>query len=180
MAATPEKAGADKGKPKRGRPSKFTPAIAEEICRRISEGETLRAICRDDHMPHWTTVHDWKDRDEDFSLRLARARDTGYDAIAQHAVEILDEDPHTVEIRDKEGNVIDVKVDGALVQWQKNRAEIRLKLLACWDPRRYGNKVQTELSGPEGKPIETTVRVETGPQLDAVVKAMKAHLGIVE
>lgn len=174
MAATPDEVGADKAKPKRGRPSKFTQAIAEEICKRISEGETLRAICRDDHMPHWTTVHDWKDRDEDFSLRLARARDTGYDAIAQHAAEILDEPP------EKCATEHGLKVDSGYVQWQKNRAEIRLKLLACWDPKRYGAKTTTELSGPEGKPIETVVSVQTGPQLAAVVEAMKKHIGVTE
>ena len=33
------------------RPSKRTPQVEDEICRRISEGETLLAICRDEGMP---------------------------------------------------------------------------------------------------------------------------------
>lgn len=38
-----------------GRPSSFTPEIAEEICRRIEEGATLRDVCGSEGMPYWTT-----------------------------------------------------------------------------------------------------------------------------
>lgn len=36
---------------KRGRPSKFTQEIADEICRRLAMGESLRSICRDEGFP---------------------------------------------------------------------------------------------------------------------------------
>jgi hypothetical protein len=41
-------------------------------------------------MPHWTTVYDWIRADEDFSLRIAHARELGYDAIAEEALQIAD------------------------------------------------------------------------------------------
>lgn len=118
-----------------GRPSLFTAALADEICERIANGETLRAICRDDHMPHWTVVYDWTAANEAFSLRIARARVLGYDAIAEETLEILDEPPERCAT--EQGD----KVDTGYVQWQKNRAEQRLKLLAKWDPKRYGEKI---------------------------------------
>ena len=36
---------------KKGRPRLYTYEIAEEICERLAEGETLRSVCRDKHMP---------------------------------------------------------------------------------------------------------------------------------
>jgi terminase small subunit-like protein len=53
-------------KSRTGRPTIKTPELCAEICRRISEGETLTNICRDPDMPAWTTVHDWKKADESF------------------------------------------------------------------------------------------------------------------
>ena len=39
------------------------------------------------------------------------------------------------------------KVDAGYVVWQKNRAEQRLKLLAKWSPKKYGDRQQVELAG---------------------------------
>lgn len=119
----------------------YTEEIAEEICRRISEGEPLRQICRDEHMPAWQTVYDWIRDKEDLSKRIARARELGHDAIAEETVEILDTPPERcmTEFGDK--------VDPGYVQWQKNRAEQRLKLLAKWSPKKYGDKIGVEHSG---------------------------------
>lgn len=39
------------------------------------------------------------------------------------------------------------KVDPGHVAWLKNRAEQRLKLLAKWSPKRYGDRQQIEHSG---------------------------------
>jgi hypothetical protein len=38
-----------------GRPTLKTPELCAEICRRISEGETLTNICRDPGMPSWVS-----------------------------------------------------------------------------------------------------------------------------
>ena len=42
-----------------GRHSIYTPELAAAICDRISRGEPLEIICRDEGMPHAMTVHDW-------------------------------------------------------------------------------------------------------------------------
>ena len=46
-------------KRKKGRPSLYTEVLAAQICRRLAEGETLRAICRDPGMPAISTVMGW-------------------------------------------------------------------------------------------------------------------------
>ena len=42
-----------------GRPTLCTQEIADEICRRIADGESLRAVCMDDEMPDKSTVLLW-------------------------------------------------------------------------------------------------------------------------
>ncbi len=44
---------------KKGRPSLYTEALAAKICRRLAEGESLRAICADKVMPAISTVMGW-------------------------------------------------------------------------------------------------------------------------
>lgn len=64
---------ASRGGP-RGRPTDFTDEIAEVICRRLEQGESLRTICLDDDMPSRQTVYDWKAAHTSFLDRYTRAR----------------------------------------------------------------------------------------------------------
>ena len=76
---------------KTGRPSKYDPEIARIICEQLSEGIPLRQICRDnDGFPAWRTVYDWMGRDDALSASIARARDIGYDALAEECLHIAD------------------------------------------------------------------------------------------
>lgn len=120
--------------------SVIRPELADEIVKRISEGETLRGICRDAHMPNWSSVYDWIHGNEDFAQRIARARELGADAIAEDIFSIIDEEPPTTATQFGE------KVDAGYVAWQKNRAEQRLKLLAKWSPKKYGEKTDVNMN----------------------------------
>lgn len=145
-----------------GRAGEFDRAkIIDEICERISEGEPLRVICREEHMPSWKTVYDWVRDDPDFASRIARARELGADAIAEQSIEILDEQP--ARIYSENGGD---RVDPGYVAWQKNRAEQRLKLLAKWQPKKYGDKIGLEHSGEIG------LEKLTDAQIDARIAAL--------
>lgn len=111
-----------------GRPSKFTQQIADEICERLGNGEPLAQICRDEKMPGLTTVYDWQKSNEDFSASIACAREAGYDHIATDGLMIVD----------------DVAEDPAS---RRVRADYRLKLLAKWDAKRYGDKLDLTSGG---------------------------------
>lgn len=113
----------------------------QEICAMIADGINLREICRNEGMPAWRTVYDWMEADKDFSAAIARAREVGADAIAIEALEIMDQEPE----RDDRG-----KLDPAHVAWQKNRAELRLKLLAKWSPKLYGDRVTQDHVSSDG------------------------------
>ena len=148
---------------KTGRPSKHTPELAAEICERLGKGETMRQICRDEHMPHWTQVYEWLARDDSLSLRVAHAREAGYDALAEESLAIMDGEP--LAVFDEGGNK---RYDSGSIAWNKNRAEHRLKLLACWNPKKYGNKVA--VGGDPGNPIKIEAQVEADNFLAAIMK----------
>jgi len=58
-----------------GRPSAYTPEIAEAICDKLAEGLSLVAICKDEAMPGLRTVMRWAAERTDFGIEYARARE---------------------------------------------------------------------------------------------------------
>ena len=140
-----------RGAPK-GSNSKRTPALLDEIVERVSNGETLRAVCRDIDLS-WRSAYDWVNDDPIFASRLARARDLGYDCIAEQALLIADtpvDGRKVVETDD--GKMVYTRED--MLGHRKLQIETRLKLLAVWNPSKYGLK--TVISGDkDGAAIKT-------------------------
>lgn len=136
-------------KKKIGRPSKYTPELAQEICERLANGEPLRQICRDEHMPAWQKIYEWMWKDDSLGDRgvglsgaIARAREIGQEAIAEQIWIDMYAEPERIL---SEGGG---RIDSGYVQLIKARAEIGLKLLAKWNPKRYGDKI-THAGDPE-------------------------------
>ena len=154
-------------KPKIGRPSKYTPELAAEICERLGNGEPLRQICRDAHMPAWQKIYEWMGKDDALGERgtglsgaIARAREVGQDAIAEQIWLDMIQEPERIL---SEGGG---RIDPGFVQWQKAKAEIGLKLLAKWNPKRYGDRVA--LAGDADSPI----KIEAETQADKLINAL--------
>jgi len=70
-----------------GRPSKYTPEIAEEVCERLSRGELLIEIAALEHMPHFATIHRWQQAVPAFREAYARARELQAHNCAERAVD---------------------------------------------------------------------------------------------
>ena len=125
----------------------YSQDIADEIAERIGEGEPLREICRGNGMPNWRTVYLWMEVNANFAALIAAARVRGYDAIAAETIEIADNakndwmERHTSEGESAGGQAFNAEH----VQRSKLRIETRLKLLAKWDPKRYGEKLDMTL-----------------------------------
>lgn len=133
-----------------GRPSLYSDAIAAAICGRLGTGETLQAICRDEHMPAVRTVNEWTERMPEFSADFARARLRGFDAIAAEALAIADSPLEGVETIIKADGSTEVRRSDILGH-RKLQIETRLKLLDKWDPKRYGER--TVLAGDAQAPL---------------------------
>ena len=110
----------------------------------VSEGRPLREWCRQPGNAHWTTVYEWMDKDSEFSLRIARARDDGYDVIADECMRLADIEP----------------IDQTHVGWRRLQIETRLKLLAKWNPKKYGDRVGVDHAGGVTLNVTTGVPAE--------------------
>jgi len=166
-AATP--ASAPKAQKKMGAPkgsgSKYTEEIADQICDLVSNGVNLRAVCRMQGMPAWRTVYDWVVAKPDFAARLARAREMGYDALAEEALEISNT-PVMGQKQVMGDNKTYTTVEDMLGH-RKLQIETRLKLLACWDPSKYGSR--TTLAGDAKNPVVIDAAKEAKDLLDALL-----------
>jgi hypothetical protein len=116
----------------------YSEELADEICARIAEGESMRGICADNHMPNWRTVWRWLDANDDFASRCARARTM--------QAEALECDMADIE-RDTLTGVIDSKAANVVLSSKRWRA-------AKLAPKKYGDKITTELTGADGGPVE--------------------------
>jgi hypothetical protein len=112
----------------------YSREIADTICTRMSEGESLRAICRDPGMPSEGTIRGWSVRDVDgFGERYRAARQLLLEYWSDEIVSIADDeesDPRSRQIRT------------GVRQW----------LMSKLAPRRYGEKVQ--IGGDPENPLQ--------------------------
>lgn len=99
-------------------------------------------------MPAQSTVYEWLLRRPEFAENYTRAREEQADTLADEIIAIADESPETVEVRDKEGNVLDVKIDSGYVNYQRQRIEARKWTAMKLKPKKYGDRVAVE--GVEG------------------------------
>lgn len=136
-----------------GRPSLYSQAIADEICRRIASGESLRAVCEshkdDAKWPDDSTVRGWflEDR-EGFSKHYARAQRERAERWAEEITEIADDGSNDwMERFDSEGKSIGWSLNGEHVQRSRLRVDTRKWLLSKVLPKVYGDKVDVEHSG---------------------------------
>lgn len=121
-----------------GRPSTFSQAKADEIIARVSEGTPLAQVCREISVG-LTTWYDWVAKRPELAERIARAREAGFDMIAVDALRIADTPVEGERRKETEDGLEIVRED--MLGHRKLQVETRLKLLAKWDPKRYGEKI---------------------------------------
>ena len=145
------------GEKRIGRPPEPVPTDkAEAILEWIAQGKTLRQWCRDNGISY-TTVYLWLNKDEAFAERFAHAREVGHDCIADEVLEIIDTEAEFAESFSQSGS--SKHRDSAHVAWLRNRAEQRLKLLAKWNPKKYGDKVDVT---SKGESVGLAINIDMG------------------
>lgn len=112
-----------------------SPLMDDMIVEHISRGGMLAELCREFGVDRGL-VYDWINKDPDFAARMERARSLGADAIAEQALAIADQ----TELDTGDGG----RPNKEWMQRSKLRVETRLKLLAKWHPKKYGEKLEIE------------------------------------
>jgi hypothetical protein len=167
-----------KTKPKkatRGRPTLANEKRKNAILDELSKGIPLTIICKNLAISD-STVRLWMSKDEKFTADIARARELGFDAIAAEALRIADTPLEGIEHTDTPDGPRIKRAD--MLGHRKLQVETRLKLLAKWDPKRYGDFTRQEISGPDGAPITqaaVSLTTEQEKNLAALVEIARAN-----
>jgi hypothetical protein len=133
------------------RPSKFTQKLADIICERIADGESLRLICQSDDMPARSSVFKWLSEDKGFSDQYARAREAQADLLADEILSISDDTARdTIDTENGE------RANNEWIARSRLRVDARKWLASKMAPKKYGDKVTQELTGPNGGPVQFT------------------------
>ena len=119
---------ATKPKKKQGRPTKFTQELADLICERMANGESLRSICREIGLLPSTVIM-WMNYNKAFFEQYAQARQKQADSYADM---ILDEAFNT-----HDAQIGRLRVDA--LKWVASKLA----------PKRYGDKVEVEQTGTQ-------------------------------
>jgi len=127
-------------KKKNGRPSKYTKELSDEICALLSQGLSLRSVCRIKGMPDITTIFEWMRVHPDFSPQYALATNERTEAQHEDLLELGDE-------AIKLSQTVDTKVSGAVVQAVKLKADNMKWSMSKMKPKKYGDKVDVTSDG---------------------------------
>ncbi|NSY17251.1 terminase small subunit protein [Neorhizobium sp. AL 9.2.2] len=139
-----------------GRPSDYSQDMADLICERITQGESLRAICSDDGMPHAGTVCRWLAKHEAFREQYAHARQAQAELMADELLEIADDGTNDwMEKKNADGENIGWRENGEAMRRSQLRISTRQWIAERLLPKKYGTKIQNEHTGKDGGAIQT-------------------------
>ena len=122
------------------RPTIYSEELANDICSRIANGESLKGICAHDDMPDKATVYRWLAVDKEFCDKYTRARDIQADYYADELISIADDFEKGID-------------DPTAVSRAKLQIETRKWIASKLKPKSYGDKITQELTGADGKDL---------------------------
>lgn len=131
--------------PRTFRPQEFSQKLADDICERLADGESLRSICEDKSMPTRATVFRWLAASPAFQSQYAHAREDQTETLVDEMLRIAD---------DKSLDPKDRRV----------RIDTRKWLAGKMKPKKYGDK--TVLSNDPENPLP-----DAGVKIDVVALA---------
>lgn len=125
------------------RASEYTQEVADAICERIAEGESLRAICRDEDMPVKSTVFKWLTQQKVFADQYTRAREAQADALFDEILEIADDGTQDYA----EGRNGETVINNEAIGRSRLRVDTRKWMAGKLRPKVYGDKLDLNHAG---------------------------------
>lgn len=110
-----------------GRPTDYTKDLADNICERLSLGESMREIARDESMPAMSTLFKWRREIAEFSEQYERAKAEQADAFEDMMLETARTEKDVQRAR----LIVDT------MKWTASKLK----------PKKYGDKVDVTSNG---------------------------------
>lgn len=107
--------------------AEYSPELFDDICKRIADGDSLRAICSDEGMPDKSNVFRWLASDERLRDQYARAREKQADHFVDEIITIADEAKDAQKAR--------LQIDAR--KWVAGKMR----------PKKYGDKIDVTSDG---------------------------------
>jgi terminase small subunit-like protein len=126
-----------------GRPSDYTPELAERICELIATTPRgLDFLCaKHDDLPSPRTIDNWLNRHEEFLRLYLRARERQADLLADETLEIADDSDGDVVTRKRNDGSEYEEFNAERVARSKLRVDTRLRLAGKLHPKKWGDRV---------------------------------------
>lgn len=129
----------------KGRPTKYTDELAQQICTEIAEGSNLNKITQRDDMPSRFTLYKWLDEKEGFSNNYIRAKEQRADGRFDRIDQVI------LDMRNREIDPQMARVEIDAIKWQAGK-----------ENEKYGDKQKVEHSG--GLTVERVSFANTDPE----------------
>lgn len=131
-----------------GRPSIYTPELADLICMRIAtHQESTHKLCqRYDDMPDTTCIYEWRHKHPGFAHKYAQAKMQQAEIMAEQILDIADYSAQDT-ITDEDGNE---RINSEFVARSRLRVDTRKWLASKLAPKIYGDR----------STVETTIKHE--------------------
>lgn len=130
-------------KREKGRPSRYSAALAERICDHIRCGDSLRKAAEKEGIPN-PSVMRWVHENKAFSEQYARACEERLAALEDKLLDLVEKGHEVAPCAEIGGTMLQaVKLEIDTLKW----------MLAKLMPKRYGDRAALALEGGE-KPVE--------------------------
>ncbi len=123
-----------------GKPSDYSQEVADIICERIADGESLRAICSEENMPNKATVFRWLSKHQEFSDQYARARDEQAETLFDEILDIADDGRNDWMAAHDEYEGFGWKENGEAIRRSQMRIDARKWMAGKLKPKKYSDK----------------------------------------
>lgn len=155
-----------------GRPVEFNQEIADEICARLADGESLRKICLDEHMPPRRTVFGWlfNPKLEHFKHQYTYAREMQAESFADEMNDIADDasNDYMETVDNETGAIIGYKLNGEHINRSRLRIDTRKWIASKLKPKKYGDKIEVENTGSVEH--KHSVKEMTNEELEEIIR----------
>lgn len=128
-----------------GRPTLYTPELADLICMRIAtHQESTHKLCqRFDDLPETTRIYEWRHKHPDFAHKYAQAKMQQAEIMAEQILDIADDSRGDIKY-DEVGNEV---INSEFVARSRLRVDTRKWLASKLAPKIYGDR-RTEDTTP--------------------------------
>ena len=145
-------------KERTGRPTLYTPELAQLILDRISTCKVgLAQLCAmHDDMPCMDTIYEWRAKNESFSEQYLSYRKKQAHFLAEHTKDIAEETQQYLYEDPRTGATC---IDSGIIAMQNMRIKTNTWLASRINPKEYGDKQQPEVTASAVSVNEIAARV---------------------